>query len=88
MASSANSVRSRARPELYGSEIPRIFTPPLRKLTPQTSLGFSVVRFADEMLELPLLPWQRWLLIHMLELLPDNSLRFRYVVVQIGRAHV
>jgi phage terminase large subunit-like protein len=32
-----------------------------------------------------LLPWQRWLLIHMLELLPDNSLRFRTVVVLVAR---
>lgn len=30
-------------------------------------------------------PWQRWLLIHMLELLPDNSLRFRTVVVLVAR---
>lgn len=87
MASSASSVRSRARskPDLLGSETPRVFTPPLRKLTPKTSLGFSVIRFADDVLELPLLPWQRWLLIHMLELLPDNSLRFRYVVVLVAR---
>ena len=30
-------------------------------------------------------PWQRWLLIHALELLPDNTLRFRTVVVLVAR---
>lgn len=75
----------KSRPKLYGSEVPRIFTPPLRPLTPETSLGFSVIKFADEVLRYPLLPWQRWLLIHALELLPDNSLRFRYVVVLVAR---
>jgi hypothetical protein len=44
-----------------------------------------VIEFASEVLDLDLLPWQRWLLIHMLELLPDNSLRFRYVVVLVAR---
>ena len=53
---------------LVGSEEPRIFTPPLRELTPETSLGFSVVEFAEEVLEIQLLPWQRWFLIHALEL--------------------
>jgi hypothetical protein len=30
-------------------------------------------------------PWQKWLLIHALELLPDNTLRFRTVVVLVAR---
>lgn len=87
MASSANSSLSRSRPspKRLGSETPRIFTPPLRKLTPKTSLGFSVIEFAETVLEVELLPWQRWLLIHMLELLPDNSLRFRTVIVLVAR---
>lgn len=69
----------------YGNEVPRIYTPPLRELTPDTSLGFSVIQFAETILMLTLLPWQKWLLIHMLELLPDNSLRFRTVVVLVAR---
>lgn len=73
------------RPRRYGSEVPRIFTPPLRELTPETSLGFSVIEFAKDILEITLLPWQRWLLIHMLELLPDGSLRFGIVVVLVAR---
>lgn len=69
----------------YGNEVPRIYTPPLRDLTPETSLGFSVIEFAQTVLLLTLLPWQKWLLIHMLELLPDNSLRFRTVIVLVAR---
>jgi len=92
VASSASSARSRARkPKRFGSETPRIFTPPLRKLEPRSpvterrTLGYSVIDFATDMLEIDLLPWQRWLLIHMLELLPDNTLRFRTVVVLVAR---
>ena len=87
MASSVASPRSPSRPspKRLGSETPRIFTPPLRKLTPKTTLGYSVIEFAETVLEVELLPWQRWLLIHMLELLPDNSLRFRTVIVLVAR---
>ena len=97
MASSAVSQQSRSRRKTgptakrpptrkrYGCEVPRIWTKPLRKLTAKTSLGFSVIEFAETVLELELLPWQRWLLIHMLELLPDNSLRFRTVIVLVAR---
>lgn len=70
---------------LMGSTEPRVYTPPLRPLTPRTSLGFSVIAFARDVLEMQLLPWQEWLLVHMLELLPDGSLRFRTVVVLMAR---
>lgn len=73
-----------AREQLRGSEVPRIFTPPLRELTPATSLGFAVIAFADA-IGIWLYPWQRWLLIHMLELVPSGRLRFRTVVVLVGR---
>ena len=89
MSSSAASLQSpNRRPasaKRFGSETPRVFTPPLRELTPETSLGFSVIEFAETVLEIELLPWQKWLLIHMLELLPDNSLRFRTVIVLVAR---
>ena len=62
-----------------------MFTPPLRRLTSKTSLGFAAVEFAEQVLEIELFPWQRWLLIHALELLPDGSLRFRNVVVLVAR---
>lgn len=75
---------SRARPKRLGSETPRIFTPPLRELTPATSHGFAVIEFSI-LLGIVLLPWQKWLLIHMLELLEDGSFRFRTVVVLVAR---
>lgn len=68
-----------------GSEVPRIFTPPLRKLTPETSLGYDVITFARDVLEVSLFPWQMWLLIHMLELREDGTLRFATVVVLVAR---
>ena len=71
--------------QLVGREQPRIFTPPLRELTPETSKGFAAILFAEVVLGLALLPWQRWLLIHALELNPDGSYRFRTVLVLVAR---
>ena len=74
---------------IYGSETPRIFTPPLRELTPDTTLGFEVIEFAENVLRVDLLPWQKWLVIHALEIIddPDDGwrLRFRIVVTEIAR---
>lgn len=78
----------KATPEtehLFGSAEPRICTPPLRELTPETSLGFEVIDFARDVLGVTLLPWQRVALIRMLELREDGSLRFRTVVVLVAR---
>lgn len=81
----------------FGSEVPRVFTPPLRDLVPdvyddagrliqaRTTDGYSVIAFAEGILKLRLLPWQKWLLIHMLELLPNGRYRFRYVVILVAR---
>ncbi len=85
MASSRSSVRSPAPPDLLGSETPRLFTPPLRRLTPKTTLGFALIDFADEVLGMELLPWQKWLAKHSLELLPDGTFRFRTVVLLVAR---
>lgn len=89
--------------EVLGSTTPRIFTPPLIKgpagpcgcgcaLTPETSYGFDVIDFADNILQLPLDPWERWLVIHAGELLPDGRPRFRKLLVlvarQNGKTHV
>lgn len=68
-----------------GVEVPRVYTPPLRDLTPETSLGYSVIEFAEEVLEMDLIPWQRWLLVHLLELREDNTLRFRTVILLMAR---
>lgn len=86
MASSRSSARSvPSRPDRRGVETPRIFTPPLRRLTPRTSRGFECIRFAEEVLEIDLLPWQKWLLVHALELLPDGTYRFRTVLLLVAR---
>lgn len=83
MGNSRHSAAGRRRQRL-GSETPRIFTPPLRRLNSATSLGYSVIEFSA-LVGIELLPWQKWLLIHMLELLKDGSLRFRTVIVLVGR---
>lgn len=71
----------------YGREEARLYTPPLRELTPETSLGFAVIEFAEVVLNVDLLPWQRWLLIHALETDPSDEKRFRFrtVLVLVGR---
>lgn len=87
MGSSRSSVLSGAgkRADRLGSETPRIFTPPLRKLTPETSAGFECIEFAEQVLGILLFPWQRWLLIHALELRPDGTYRFRTIVLLVAR---
>lgn len=68
---------------------PRIYTEPKRDLTRRTTLGYAVCDFARDVLEIELVPWQRWLLIHALEIVGDldNDWRFRYrtVLVLVGR---
>ncbi len=68
-----------------GCTVPRIFTPPARELTPQTTHGYSVIWFAENVLGLTLLPWQKWLFLHALELRPDGTYRFRTVIVLVAR---
>ncbi|MFD1836222.1 hypothetical protein ACFSDA_14220 [Brachybacterium rhamnosum] len=88
MASSPSSVSRPAVPapdRLYGHEVPRVFTPPLRELTRETSLGFAVIDFARDLLGVTLRPWQAWFLVHALELLEDGRLRFRTVVLSVAR---
>lgn len=84
LASSAPS-RVASSPRLLGSEVPRIWTPPLRPLTRKTSRGFECIEFAEEVLGIVLVPWQRWLLIHALEILDDGTFRFRTVVLLVAR---
>ncbi|MFI6763310.1 terminase, partial [Micromonospora sp. NPDC050417] len=80
---------------LVGSTLPRLWTPPLVTgppgpcgcgcaLTPETSDGFELVAFAEE-IDHPLLPFQRWSAIHGLELLPDGRPRFRIVLLLVAR---
>jgi hypothetical protein len=68
-----------------GSITPRLWTRPLRRLTPRTSYGYAVIHFAATVLEQPLDPWQQWLVIHLGEMLDDGRPRFRQVLVLVAR---
>lgn len=72
--------------DLLGATSPRLFTAPARPLTRKTSLGFEACDFVEKVIGDTLLPWQRWLFEHALEL--DESgdrFRFRTVLVLVGR---
>lgn len=70
---------------IVGRTEPRLWTPPLRELTPETSYGFEVCDFARDVLDHPLDPWQEWVVIHAGELLPDGRPRFRKILVLVAR---
>ena len=74
---------------MMGKTVPRVYTPPLRELTEQTSLGFACVAYAREVLKKNLYPWQEWALIHMLEIVGDLGaawhFRFRTVLIMVSR---
>ena len=75
--------------KIKGSTIPRIYTPPKRKLTEKTSLGFAAIDYAKTVLKTDLYPWQEWALIHMLEIEGDLTknwhFRFRTIVILVSR---
>ena len=58
----------------------RVYTPELRPLTPETSLGFAAIKYANTVLGKTLYPWQEWALIHALEIVGDweTGWKFRY----------
>lgn len=73
---------------ILGKETPRVWTKPLRELTPETTLGYLFIRFCEETVGVHLLPWQKWLAIHALEIVADGDqwrFRYRYVVILISR---
>lgn len=70
---------------ILGCETPRIYTPPRRELTEETTHGFACIAFAEQILDVKLFPWQRWLLLHALELDEDGLYRFRTVVCEVAR---
>ena len=74
---------------LKGRTEPRVWTPPLRELTPDTTLGYDVCEFSEQVLRIMPLPWQRWLLIHALEIVGDFGgdwrLRFRVALILVAR---
>jgi phage terminase large subunit-like protein len=80
---------------VLGSTTPRLWTKPLVTgppgpcgcgcaLTPETSLGFEGIAFAEQVLGLKLLPWQRFWLIHAFEL-RGGRYRFRTILTLVGR---
>lgn len=81
---------------MLGSTTPHIWTPPLVTgipgpcgcgcaLTEATSDGFDVDWFAEHVVGTPLDPWERWAVIHGLELLPDGRPRFRKLLILVAR---
>lgn len=70
---------------LVGCEQPRLFTPPLRPLNAETSRGTECIAFAETVLGLTLMPWQRWALLHGLELTESGSFRFRTLLILCAR---
>ena len=74
---------------MMGKTEPRIWTPPLRELTPDTSLGFACVEYARTVLHKNLYPWQEWALIHAFEIVGklggDWKFRFRIILFLISR---
>ena len=74
---------------MKGYTEPRIYTPPLRELTSETSLGYAAIAYAKEVLGENLYPWQEWALIHGLEIIGDLEkewkFRFRIVVYMVSR---
>lgn len=83
----AGGLRCRYHPapdDIKGKTEPRLWTPPLRPLTRETTRGFECVEFAD-MIGEPFLEWQKWLAVHALELTPLGTYRFRIVVVLVAR---
>ncbi len=72
---------------IRGKTEPRLWTRPIRKLTPKTSLGFAFCDFCKA-IDIELLPWQKWLAVHALEIITEEDkwrFRFRYVLILIGR---
>lgn len=86
-----SSRRSEASAPRLGKTEPRLWTQPLRELTPETSLGFEAIesaRIAGRHLH----PWQEWFLIHSLELALGSFstdafpvLRFKTVLLLVSR---
>lgn len=74
---------------MMGVTTPRIWTPPLRELTEETSLGFAAIEYAKTVLGKALYPWQEWALIHGLEIVgsldTEWKFRFRTVLYMISR---
>lgn len=74
-----------------GKTEPRLWTRPLRELTPETSLGFEAIE-AAKIVGRRLHPWQEWFLVHSLELALGSYtsdtfpvLRYKTVLLLVSR---
>lgn len=74
---------------MKGSTEPRLYTAPLRELTKETSLGYMCIAYTEMVLGETLYPWQKWALIHSMEIIGSFSkewhFRFRMVLFMIAR---
>ena len=74
---------------MIGYTEPRLYTPQLRELTPETTLGYAACEYARDVMGKTLYPWQEWALIHMLEIVGDLNgiwhFRFRTVLILVSR---
>ena len=74
---------------MKGNTEPRLYTAPLRELTKETSLGYMCIAYAETVLGETLYPWQKWALIHSMEITGSFSkewnFRFRMVLFMIAR---
>ena len=100
MSSSGSAVLAAPAPT-KGHTKPRIYTPPLPSncdperedgcacgcgLHPDSSMGFECIAFLEGVLGWVLVPYQRWLYIHALEIAEDRSgYRFETLIVLIAR---
>lgn len=70
---------------MLGAVVPRLWTPPLRDLdAPDASWGHDFIDFC-ELIGWPLDPWQRWLAVHLGELFPDGTPRYRKAIILVAR---
>jgi hypothetical protein len=80
-----------------GKTEPRLFTPPLPenlnangKIRRERTHGYAAIAFAEQCLHMRLFPWQKWVLVHALELVPNpdgpgDVYRFRTIIVMVAR---
>jgi hypothetical protein len=84
--SSRPLTRSTSSPTVvYGAVEPRLWTPSLRDLEDEeSSWGYDFADFCA-LIGYPLDPWQFWLAVHLGELYPDGSPRYRKAIVLVAR---
>lgn len=74
---------------MKGKTEPRLYTRELRPLTEETTLGYCCIEYAETILRKVLYPWQKWALIHALEIIGNINgewhFRYRTVLFLISR---